>query len=135
MARFDEITGSNWLTKKEEKIEKSTTIFIIISIIDFFSMIFFTSRDYHFKNFPNFHLIGITLLFVITIIRINQAYKEGRDPYMDASRAWRERKGMTDAYDYIGPGPDYSNRIFNIIYFIGVIISFGLIILEISKYF
>ena len=130
MARYDTVTGSNWLTKKEKLIRKSVNFFFVFCLIDFVLLFFKPIRNYHFSNFPNLHFVGIVLLFLMVIIRILQAQKEGTDPYMEASRAWRERKGMLESYDYMGPGPDYSNKIYNLIYYIVVLISFGLIILE-----
>ena len=135
MARYDEMTESNWLTKKEKRIVKSTTFFVIFCFIDFVLLIFRPIRNYHFDNFPNMHFIGIILLFAIVIIRITQAYKEGKDPYMEASREWRQRKDMLGSYDFVGPGPDFSNKKYNIAYYIGVVISICLIINEMIKNF
>ena len=135
MARYDEITESNWLTKKEILIQKTLNFFLVFTLLDFFSIIFRPIRHYHFNNFPNFHLIGIVLLFILTVKRIIQGSTAGRNPYMDASVEWRDRKGMIGAYDYIGPGPDYSNKKHNIIYFVGVLIGLGLIITEAINHF
>lgn len=133
MARYDEITQSNWLTKREKLIRKSTNIILAICLIDMTSLLFSPIRKYHFNNFPNFHLIGVSLLFIIVLIRIFQARNEGKDPSMEASREWRERKDMLGPYDFVGPGPDYSNKKYNSIYYIGVIISFCLMIIEVIK--
>lgn len=135
MAHYDEITETNWLTKKEKVILKSTVFFIIFCVVDFFLLIFKAVRNYHFDNFPNLHFIGIILLFIIVVFRISQAYEEGKDPYMEASMEWRERKGMVSAYDYGGAGPDFSNKKYNILYYIGVLTSICLMTIEIFKNF
>ena len=130
MARYDEMTERNWLTKKEILIQKTLNFFLGITLLDFFSIVFRPIRHYHFNNFPNFHLIGIVLIFVITVNRIMDGKTAGKNPYMEASFEWRYRKDMLGAYDYIGPGPDYSNKKHNIIFFVGVLIGLGLIITE-----
>jgi hypothetical protein len=135
MARYDEMTESNWLTKKEKLIQKSTTIFVFICLIDFILLIFRPVRYYHFDNFPNMHFIGIILLFTMVLIRILQAEKEGKDPYMEASLEWRKRKDMLGPYDFVGPGSDYSNKTHNIVYYLGVFVSICLIIIEMINYF
>ena len=72
MARYDEITESNWLTKKEILIQKTLNFFLVFTLLDFFSIVFRPIRHYHFNHFPNFHLMGIILLFILTE---NQLYK------------------------------------------------------------
>ena len=105
--------------------------FLFISILDFLSILIKPIREYHFNDFPNFHIVGITLLFTTTIIRIYEAKNEGKDDYMESSREWRIRKDMLGPYDYFGPGPDYSNKIDNIFYFKCIILSIGLILAEV----
>ena len=83
----------------ENLIKKTANFFLFFCILDVISLIFVTSRNYHFDNFPNFHIIGIILLFTTVIYRINQATNEGRDPYMEGSREWRMRKDMLDEYN------------------------------------
>lgn len=115
---------------KEELVKRTTQLFLGIALIDFALLIFKPIRDHHFDNFPNMHFIGITLLFLMVVARIYLAYKAGEDPHMESSRAWRARKDMLDPYDFMGPEPDYSNTMLNLIYFIGVIVSFVLIVLQ-----
>lgn len=135
MPRYDPISESNVLSKKEKRIQKSTNFFLIIGLIDLVLLIFKPIRAYHFVNFPNTHFIGVVLLFVIVFFRINQAMNEGKNPEMEASRAWRPGHDMMGAYDFIGPGPDYSNKKYNIMYYVGVIISFGLMLISLFKTF
>jgi len=135
MARYDEITERNWLTRKEKLIQKSVNFFLGITVLDFLLIIIKPIRRYHFDNFPNFHFIGLILIFIITIARIAQAKNEGKEPYMESSREWRARKDMLGAYDFVGPGPDYSKKLYNIIYYIVVFFGMGLIIIEVVKTF
>jgi len=135
MADFDKNIGINWLTEKERLIQITVNIFLFATIIDFISIVFKPIRDYHFAHFPNLHFIGVLLLFAITVKRIFQAYDEGKDVHMDMSRDWRERKGMLTAYDIVGPGPDYSHKRCNIVFFIISLISICLIIAELIKNF
>ena len=107
----------------ENLIKKTANFFLFFCILDVISLIFVTSRNYHFDNFPNFHIIGIILLFTTVIYRINQATNEGRHPYMEGSREWRMRKDMLDEYDFFGPDPDYSNKRANRFFFAGIVIS------------
>ena len=86
MARYDEITESNWLTKKEKQIQKSVNSLLAFCLIDFVLLVFRPVRVYHFSDFPNMHLIGVVLLFIMVWVRISQAEKEGRNPYMEGSR-------------------------------------------------
>jgi len=85
------------------------------------------------RLFPDFHFIGVILIFILTIARIAQAKNEAKDPYMESSREWRARKGMLGAYDFEESGPDYSGKAYNIIYYIGVFFGIGLIIIEVVK--
>lgn len=133
MARYDKYTERNILTKNEKLIQKSVNFLLIISISDFISIFIRPIRNYHFNNFPNFYLVGISLIFLSTLVRTFQAKNEGKDDYMETSREWRERKDMLGPYDFYGPGPDYSNKIYNILYFIGVSLGTGLVILNLCK--
>lgn len=118
---------------KEELIKRTAQLFLSIALIDFALLIFKPIRDHHFDNFPNMHFIGVTLLFVVVVARMYLAYKAGEDPYMESSRAWRARKDLLEPSDFMGPEPDYSNRLLNLIYFIGVIVSFVLIVLRLIE--
>ena len=46
MAQYDEITETNWLTKGEKVILKSTLFFIIFCVVDFFLLILELSKEY-----------------------------------------------------------------------------------------
>ena len=120
--------GKKRFRKSEKIIQKSSTIFLIISILDFLLILIKPIRNYHIMDFPNNHLIGVTLLFVVSIIRIFQAKNQGKDPYMEASREWRKRKDMLNEYDFFGPRADYSNKMYNLLFFIGVSVGTGLVI-------
>jgi hypothetical protein len=128
MVKSNKYFSKNRLNKIEKLIQKSANIFLIISILDFLLIFIKPIRNYHFTDFPNNHLIGVTLLFVVSSFRIFQAKNQGIDPYMEASREWRNRKDMLNEYDFFGPNPDYSNKIYNLIYFIGVSMGTGLVI-------
>lgn len=135
MSRFNKVNKwTGYPNKFEIMIEKSTKILIIISLIDIISILFFPCRYYHFKNFPNFHLIGFFILLVFSILRINQAYREGGGTLnfeSKAEREWKDRKGI--GYDYEYPILDFSNLLFNIIYLIGVVIGIALVLIEFLK--
>lgn len=133
MARYDERTERNWMTKKEKLIRNSTNYLLIATLLDLLSLVLKPVRDYHFENFPNLHFIGILLLFVNVIIRKVQASNEGKDPLMEASREWRSKHDMLGYYDFVGPGSDFSNRKYNLLYYVGVIVSLGLITMEIFR--
>ena len=45
------------------------------------------------------------------------------------------RKGMIDAYDFEGLGPDYSSKAYNIIYYIRGYFGMELIIIDVVKKF
>lgn len=133
MARYDEISETNWLTKKEKRIQKANLFVLFFALADLFLLLFRPVRRYHFQDFPNYHFIGICLLLLMAIIRLWQAYEEGKDPYMEASRAWRAQHDMLGAYDFEGPGPDYSNKWHNVLFFTGSLAGFGLIGWELVK--
>ena len=56
-------------------------------------------------------IIGVILLFIMSIVRIQQAKNEGKDSYMEGSREWRDRKDMLSSYDFFGEAshPFYKN--------------------------
>ena len=135
MAHYDKMMERNYLTKNEKKIKFTVNLFLALTLVDFLTIVIKPIRNYHFENFPNMHLIGVVLLFIIVVVRIYQANNEGKDPYMESSKVWRERKDMLGPYDCIGPGSDYSNKKHNIIYFSGVLLSLGLIIAKIIVVF
>ena len=66
--------------------------FLGIRVLDFLLTIIKPIRRYHFDYFPNFHFIGVVLLFILTIARIAQAKNEAKDPYMESSREWEHEK-------------------------------------------
>jgi hypothetical protein len=123
MARYDPITQSNWLDRREKLIQRLVLMVLWLSIINFISLFLEVSRSYQFEHSPYLHFIGMCLLFLSSILRIIQAQNEGQDPQMEASRAWRERKGMMGPYDYMSPGPDYSNALYNILFVVAVIVG------------
>lgn len=55
-------------------------LFLGITVLAFLLIIIKPIRRYHFDYFPNFHFIGVVLLFILTIARIAHAKNEGKDP-------------------------------------------------------
>jgi len=66
--------------------------FLGITVLDSLLIIIKPIRRYHFAYFPNFHFIGVVLIYILTIDRIAQAKNEGMDPYMESSREWEHEK-------------------------------------------
>lgn len=106
--------------KKYALLPKSVRIVanacVILCILSPLALFFKYVRTLFLSDFPNPFFIAVVLLFLSSIICINQAYQEGGNSYLNQSRAWRVRKGMEDSYDYFGAKPIYVSFTNNLIY-------------------
>ena len=122
--------------KKEKLLHKylkvSANIIVVLGSLNIIAFLFPLIRDFYFSGFPNYHFIGYVLLYSNAILRIEQAKNEGKDPYYEASREYRTRKGLDNEYDFFGPTPDYSNRLFNTIYILINLMAFVLFYLNLQ---
>lgn len=117
MAYYDSFSGFNRLTKIEKINRNVVRTIFWLSFIDLLSLSFPASREFHFETAPAALWYSSVALFLLSAIRMQLAMVFGRDPYMEASYEWRARKDLLEAYDFIGPGPDYSSRSQNWFYF------------------
>ena len=131
MAYYDRIGERNILSKQEIKIKKTIHILTVVILVHILLLFFSRIRNFYFNDFPNLYFIGICVILITTIIRAQQGIQQGLNPGMEASRDWREKKEMLGQYDFIGPGPDYSNRFFNLVFIIGILVGAGLMIVHI----
>ena len=116
MAYYDSFGGFNRLTKLENINRNVVRTIFWLSLIDLLSWSFHASRVFHFETAPTALWITVSMLFLMSSLRMDQAMVYGRNPYMAASYSWRAGKDLLEAYDFMGPGPDYSfvphNRLF-----------------------
>ena len=116
MAYYDSFGGFNRLTKLEIINRNVVRTIFWLSLIDLLSWSFHASRVFHFQTAPTALWITVSMLFLMSSLRMDQAMVYGRNPYMAASYSWRAGKDLLEAYDFMGPGPDYSfvphNRLF-----------------------
>ena len=117
MAQYDRIGEHNLLSKIEVINRAVVRAIFWITLLDMLSWSFHSSRVFHFESAPSAIWLSVSILFLSSSFRMNSAIKYGRDPYMEASRTWRAGKDMLGAYDFIGPGPDYSCAPHNRIYY------------------
>jgi hypothetical protein len=126
MAHYDSFGGFNRLTRAEIINRITVRTIFWLSLVDLLSWLFHSSRVFHFKTAPSAISVAALLSFLISAIRMNKAMSYGRNPYMEGSYSWRSGKDMLDAYDLLGPGPDYSCQKHNRLYFgsIGLISAY-----------
>ena len=133
MAYYDSFGGFNRLTKIEIINRNIVRTIFWLSLFDLLSLTFHASRVFHFQTAPDALWHSTAALFLLSAIRMQLAMVFGRDPYMEASYAWRARKDLLEAYDFIGPGPDYSSRRQNWFYFTTLVCTLSYLVYGILK--
>ena len=133
MAYYDSFGGFNRLTKLENINRNVVRTIFWLSLIDLLSWSFHASRVFHFETAPTALWHSTAALFILSVIRMQQAMVFGRNPYMEASYSWRARKDLLEAYDFIGPGPDYSSRRQNWFYVIALVCILSYFFLSVSN--
>ena len=126
MAYYDSFGGFNRLTKIEIINRNIVRTIFWLSLFDLLSLTFHASRVFHFQTAPTALLITVSILFLMSSLRMDQAMVYGRDPNMEASYSWRAGKDLLEAYDFMGPGPDYSFVPHNRLYFtsVGLVLTY-----------
>lgn len=124
MAYYDSFGGFNRLTKPEIINRATVRTIFWMSLLDMLSWSFHSSRVFHFETAPTALWVTIAVLFLMSSLRMDQAMVYGRNPNMDASYSWRASKDLLEAYDFMGPGPDYSFVPHNRLYFTSVCLAF-----------
>jgi hypothetical protein len=126
MAYYDSFGGFNRLTKLEIINRNVVRTIFWLSLIDLLSWSFHASRVFHFETAPTALWITVSMLFLMSSLRMDQAMVYGRNPYMAASYSWRAGKDLLEAYDFMGPGPDYSFAPHNRLFFtsVGLILTY-----------
>jgi hypothetical protein len=117
MAQYDPYAESNVLSRLEIINRTIVRSIFWITLLDILSWSFHSSRVFHFETVQTAIWLSVSILFLSSSFRMNSAIKYGRDPYMESSRTWRAGKNMLGAYDFFGPGPDYSYAPHNRIYY------------------
>jgi len=119
--------------RKVEPISITRLLVIIVYLglfIDFLSLFNSSAREFHFNDFPNFYLIGITLLMFSALWRGWDAC--GFFDSVHGNLDWKTRKDDWEIHDF-QTKVDYSSRAKNRIYVLLVMVCFALIFIEFMK--
>jgi hypothetical protein len=130
MAYYDSFGGFNRLTKLEIINRNVVRTIFWLSLIDLLSWSFHASRIFHFETAPKALWITVSMLFLMASLRMDQAMVYGRNPNMEASYSWRAGKDLLEAYDFMGPGPDYSFEPHNRLFFTSVALALTYLICD-----
>jgi hypothetical protein len=130
MAYYDSFGGFNRLTKLEIINRNVVRTIFWLSLIDLLSLSFQASREFHFETAPTALWVTASLLFLMSSLRMDQAMVYGRNPNMEASYSWRAGKDLLEAYDFMGPGPDYSFEPHNRLFFTSVALALTYLICD-----